>query len=392
MMEARIAILMESALNGTISRDERIELVLLLAERTDNTEVNTLLAKAWQNVNPHEDLLSNQEQQRILQTILAEAPTPYRQRRFMRILTVAASLLIVSLGAVTAFYYAQRPDDTVQELSLAEAVEQSNIKPGNDRAFITLSSGRTILLDDATAGVITEDSGTRIHHLDNGEIRYEEVATDAAPTLNTITIPKGGQYRVVLPDGSRVHLNAETSLTYPTRFSGQQRIVEMTGEALFEVKSLGEPVPFVVKTATQEVTVLGTVFNIEAYDQQVKTSLAEGSVKVTAGTKTVQLRPGQQAISQNNGSPLRVEPVDLDEVLAWHNDLFFFEDEEITSIMDRVARWYNVDIEYRGNLTGKRFGGIFQRSKDLVKLLESLKMTGLVDFKITERRIIVMEK
>ncbi len=271
-------------------------------------------------------------------------------------------------------------------------MERSNIKPGDDRAIITLSNGQTILLDDAAPGVIAEDAGIRIHHLENGEIRYEEIAAHTGPTFNTITIPKGGHYRVVLPDGSKVHLNAETSLTYPTRFSDNQRSVEMTGEALFEVKSLGEPVPFVVKTAAQEITVLGTVFNVDAYDKQVKTSLAEGSVNVTAGTQTVQLRPGQQARSHDNGTSLRVQAVDLDEVLAWHNDLFFFDDEEITSIMDRVARWYNVDIEYRGSLAGKRFGGIFQRSKDLVQLLESMKMTGLVDFKITERRIIVVEK
>jgi transmembrane sensor len=271
-----------------------------------------------------------------------------------------------------------------------------------------LGEGRTITLDESGIGLLAQEAGIEISKLADGQVSYGPLAEpgdeSTAVTYNTIRIPKGGQYRLVLPDGTKVHLNSASTLEYPTRFTGTSREVKLTGEAYFEVKpQLSENsqpamptsrIPFIVKTATQQVEVFGTVFNINAYNEQAtKTTLVEGSVRVAANTtQAVMLQPGEVATCTAGQTGLMVEQADLDEDLAWHNGYFIFNDEDIRSIMERVARWYDVEVAYEGRMEDKRFGGVFQRSKSITQLLENFRTTGLVDFKITERRITVMAK
>lgn len=218
-------------------------------------------------------------------------------------------------------------------------------------------------------------------------------AASAQPLYNTIETPKGGQYQVDLPDGTKVWLNAGSLLRYPTNFTGKIRSVELTGEAYFEVAKNAHK-PFKVLSKNQVVEVLGTHFNISSYtdDISVKTTLLEGSVKVLSSkvNQTKLLKPGQQSDINYTNNAFFIKSVNTDEVIAWKNGYFLFSDEDLKSIMARFARWYNVDVEYQGDVDNLRFGGMVSRSKDLTQALKVVEQAGNVKFKIEGRRVIVM--
>ncbi|MNX85526.1 fec operon regulator FecR [compost metagenome] len=213
-------------------------------------------------------------------------------------------------------------------------------------------------------------------------------------SYNTIETPKGGQYQLILPDGSKVWLNAASSLTFPTSFvSLKTRKVELIGEAYFEIAK-NKTSPFIVKSAKQEVKVLGTHFNINSYadEQSTTTTLLEGSVNIVSLNKAenIILKPGQQSTLNNN--KINVTEINTEEAIAWKNGLFIFNDENIKSIMKKIARWYNVEITFKGNLDHVSFVGNYARNKDLESLLENIELTEKVHFKIEGRRIEVIAK
>jgi transmembrane sensor len=219
---------------------------------------------------------------------------------------------------------------------------------------------------------------------------------DDMPTktvYNTIETPKGGQYRIDLPDGTMVWLNAGSSLRYPNRFAGQERKVALTGEAYFEVAK-NKQMPFRVVSGKQVVEVLGTHFNINAYTDEasVKTTLLEGSVNVLLQEthQSELLNPGQQAVVKYNGSSIVVQPVKVEEAVAWKNGYFMFVDADLESIMRQLARWYDVEVAYEGNLGSLKFGGMVSRSKSIAQTLRILELTGNVRFKVAGRRVTVM--
>ena len=403
MRVSRLTILINRAMAKEITEAEREELLALLADRRNKKQVEAHYRDAWDRFKPQNPVFSQQEGDAFLQRILdtyrvdkiAEVGLRRRPNKW-RWASVAAATII---GLTLILYFVQFEGyRQSQELTLAEAVEQAGIIPGRDQATITLGDGRIVVLDDVDSGLLADNAGTQIHKLSDGEISYEQssYAQNQPVTYNTIHVPKGGQYKLVLPDGTKVHLNSESTLNYPTRFDAELREVSLTGEAYFDVahqyRGHGQRIPFIVYTPKQQVEVLGTIFNIRAYDEVIKTTLVEGRVQVTAtaGT-TVVLNPGEAA-THRGGMDIAVTKVNVDEELAWHNGYFIFNDEPIQSIMQRVSRWYDVEVNFEGDMTDKRFGGIFQRSKSIAQLLESFKTTGLVDFKIVERRVIVTEK
>ena len=212
-------------------------------------------------------------------------------------------------------------------------------------------------------------------------------------TYNTVSTPRGGQYEVILPDGTQVWLNAASSLKFPTAFIGKERNVELTGEAYFEV-SKNKAMPFHVSAAGQVIEVLGTHFNVNAYTDEtlLKTTLLEGSVKVNKGISFATLKPGQQSTINNNEiTPVIkiAEVTDADEVMAWKDGKFYFNNADIKTVMRQIGRWYNVDIEYAGKIPGNDgFTGTFSRNMTASKALKILAFSG-VDFKIEGRKIIV---
>ncbi|TKC58551.1 FecR family protein [Pedobacter hiemivivus] len=305
-------------------------------------------------------------------------------------LSVAASILLC-LGLAFYFYPAVRPTP------FAQTAKTNPIAPGGNKAFLTLSNGQKISLTDATNGKLAEQSGIQITKTATGMLVYQltdQPNPSGKTSYNTIETPKGGQYQLILPDGSKVWLNAASTLTFPTSFASlKTRKVELIGEAYFEIAK-NKTSPFIVKSAKQEVKVLGTHFNINSYadEQSTTTTLLEGSVNILSLNKAenVILKPGQQSTLNNNR--ISIAEINTEEAIAWKNGLFIFNDENIKSIMKKIARWYDVEITFKGNMDHISFVGNYARNKNLESLLENIELTEKVHFKIEGRRIEVIAK
>ncbi|WP_316828557.1 FecR family protein [Pedobacter miscanthi] len=313
----------------------------------------------------------------------------------------AAAAIFVVLG-IGLYHFANTPDFTAQS---AENLIIHDIAPGGNKAFLTLSDGKRIALDDLKNGKIAEQAGVIISKTANGQLAYtvSGIGKSSTADFNTIETPRGGQYQVNLPDGTKVWLNAGSSLRYPAQFAAAKREVQLQGEAYFEVakktiheKEASRRSPFIVKTSSQEVEVLGTHFNISSYQEEdnTKTTLLEGMVAVhplsngTSGTDKI-LKPGEQAVL--NGESIKVAAVDTEQVMAWKEGFFMFDDEDLQSIMHKVARWYDVEVDFKdAGLKTKGFSGTVSRFSNVSQLLKKIELTGSVHFKIEGRRIVVM--
>lgn len=279
------------------------------------------------------------------------------------------------------------------------AIAATDIAPGKNGATLTLANGQKIFINDALAGNIASQSGVKISKTKDGQIIYEvtDQGTDKIE-YNTLTTTRGEQTQVRLPDGSLVFLNAASSLRYPTSFAkSAKRSVGLTGEGYFEIAK-DKSHPFIVTAANQEVEVLGTHFNINAYSDEkaVRTTLLEGSVRVApvldngsaAGSnKGRVLKPGQQSAMDEKG--MQVTDVNLDEVVAWQKGYFRFYDEDIATVMRKVSRWYNVEVEYSGQLPEVGFNARITKYSSIKDVLKTLEKTKAVHFKIEGRKVIV---
>lgn len=302
----------------------------------------------------------------------------------------AALLLLTGALSLIVFHFpGTKLKDTMQTAGTGGV--KSSIKAGRNRATLTLSDGSLVNLDDVKNGMISTKDNALIRKSADGAIAYSpQQHTTSGNATNTITVPRGGNYKVTLPDGTLVWLNSASSLTYPLEFTGKYRNVELQGEAYFEVTK-NKHKPFTVTADKMQVAVLGTHFNVSAYGNASapNTTLFEGSVRLSHLSQSVLLVPGQQG-TLNAGQHFDVAKVNLNKVMAWKNGYFLFQDDSVREIMEQISRWYDVDIEYRGDMSNKTFGGIYSRNKDLDELLKGLELTGLVHFKIEGRRIIVM--
>ncbi|KIA95388.1 hypothetical protein OC25_05965 [Pedobacter kyungheensis] len=271
------------------------------------------------------------------------------------------------------------------------------ISPGGNKAILTLANGKKIILDSISNGAIAEQNGIQIKKKSNGTLEYIQLTASPSDNQiqnisNTIQTPRGGQYKIILEDGTIVWLNAASSLRYPLHFNGSERRVELSGEGYFEVAHL-KTKPFIVVTSKQEVEVLGTHFNINAYsdEDEVKTTLLEGSVKVKAfrdKTQSKYLKPGEQSVLNN--SNWQVKQVDAATQVDWKNGRFIFKDEELKSVMRKLSRWYDIEVGYTGPVENLNFSGRISRSKTLKDVLRILMRTNDVNFKVNERRVTVM--
>lgn len=317
---------------------------------------------------------------------------PFIKRLWPRI-AVASAVAFVVIGAYF-FRSAFMVTDNNNNVYVA-----ADIAPGKNGATLTLANGTKILINDALAGNIASQSGVKISKTKDGQIIYE--VTDQGTNkieYNTLTTTRGEQTQVRLPDGSLVFLNAASSLRYPTSFAkSAERRVGLTGEGYFEVAK-NKKMPFVVATAKQEVEVLGTHFNINAYEDEkvVRTTLLEGSVKVAplfakglaaVNVKGHVLKPGQQSVMDEKG--IEVTDVDLDEVVAWQKGYFRFYDEDIVTVMRKVSRWYNIEVEYSGQMPEVGFNARITKYSSIKDVLETLEKTNAVHFKIEGRKVIV---
>ncbi|SIN71641.1 FecR family protein [Chitinophaga niabensis] len=289
---------------------------------------------------------------------------------------VAAAAVVLIAGVY--FWNQQKP--AIEQTVVSELV--NDVKPGTSKAILTLGDGSVVTLDSAGNKVI----GQGIRQA-GGQLEYGE---QAAVSFNTLTTPKGGQFQITLADGTKIWLNAASSLRYPTAFAGGTRKVEVTGEAYFEVAK-NAAMPFIVQINAQTaVEVLGTSFNINAYTNEasIKTTLIEGAVRLTVNEQSRTLSPGQQAQVNSQGEIRLVEKADLDEALAWKHEIFYFRNADLQAVMRQLERWYDVEISYSGKIPPRRFQGEIQRNLNLSDVLEGLKNTE-INFSIEGRKIIV---
>jgi ferric-dicitrate binding protein FerR (iron transport regulator) len=318
-----------------------------------------------------------------------EPATPVRPLFHIRRWGWAAAVALLLAGGTYYWSVNRQPTALV-------AAKPAVIEPGRQGAVLTLADGREIVLDSLKNGVVANQRGAAVV-LGEGQLVYDPTVA-AAPELqyNIMTTPKGRQFRITLPDGTNVWLNAASSLRYPTSFTGNERRVEVTGEAYFEVvKNAGKP--FIVEVNDKAaIEVLGTSFNINAYgnERAIRATLLNGSVRVgvpsTGHQKTVVLSPGQQA--EVAGTQITVaDNQDTDKILAWKNGLFNFDGADLEEVMRQLERWYNIEVIYENGIPHTRFIGEMSRQIALTDLLDILKRTE-VDFRVEGRKLIVLNK
>jgi len=376
---------------GKVATEEEIrQLFALIANGSDDDELKAALLAELEGT----DLADNQDDRRwdvVLDRIKEENRMCERKddsKRFgsAKWLAVAASIVVVF--AVGGYFVLRKSADNQQ---VAVNKVQHDVLPGGNKAYLTLGNGQRISLTDAKNGTIANEAGKTIQKTGDGMLVYDDSHSNhraAEIIYNTIETPRGGQYQVVLPDGSKVWLNAASSLKYPATFNGPSREVTLIGEAYFEVAK-DKAHPFRVKGVKQTVEVLGTHFNINSYDDEpaVKTTLLEGSVKVDANDIERVIKPGEQAIL--SASKIKVEQADLDEAVAWKNGMTLFSDQPLESIMRTISRWYDVDVRYDGVNKQQLYGGGVSRYDNVSKVLKVLEMTGGAHFRIEGKTIYV---
>lgn len=296
----------------------------------------------------------------------------------------AAAAVILLAGTALWFLSRQQPDPAH---ILVQQDRQQDIMPGSNKAILTLSDGSTVTLDSTGNQVIRQGSTTVYRH--NGQLQYESKQTPAGPVFNTLATPRGGQYQVVLPDGTKVWLNAASRLRYPVVFNDGTRTVDLEGEAYFEtVKDAHRP--FIVKAGNTSVQVLGTSFDIMAYadEKQLEATLLTGAIKVAVADKSHLLHPGQQAVV-TGGKPVSIATVNTEAVVAWKNGYFSFADADLGTVMRQLSRWYDVEITYRNGIPPGTFSGEIGRGLTLEQALKILEQTN-VHFTIEGKRIVIL--
>lgn len=321
----------------------------------------------------------------------ADEATPVVPFRRFRWLPAAAAAVLLAVGAYWLWKPAAPPPVTI-----AAAPAMKDVAPGGNKAVLTLADGTEVPLDSTGSGTLTQQGNTHILQPAGGQLLYTSSGATDVLQYNTLRTPRGGQFQVTLPDGTKVWLNAASSLKYPVAFTGAVRQVELTGEAYFEVaRQAAMPFKVTVRTGQQndsmEVAVLGTQFNIMAYadEAMVKTTLLEGAVKVSRNGNSRRLAPGQAAQLDKQQDLLTFQQTaDTEEAVAWKNGLMQLEGKDIASVMRTIARWYNVDVVFKAPVAA-HFHGIIPRSVPVSQVLKMLEMTGEVHFEIRDRQIIV---
>ncbi|MBO9729647.1 MAG: FecR domain-containing protein [Chitinophaga sp.] len=311
----------------------------------------------------------------------AEELLPVKKRGNWKV-AVAALVLVVAGSA--GYLLMQRGG---AKHTPAAPVAKMMVLPGGNKAMLTLGDGRRIELDSAASGTLSQQGATSVTKLQNGQLAYQLNGQSGEVTYNTVSTPRGGQYQVVLPDGTKVWLNAASSLHFPTAFTGTERVVEVTGEAYFEVAQQDNQ-PFKVKVRGLEVKVLGTHFNVNAYTDEasINTTLLEGKVMVSHLGKNAVISPGQQA--QVKEEITIVPHADIETLMAWKEGRFSYNNMELQSIMRQISRWYDVDVTFEDKITDT-YSMEMSRNVPLAKLLQFMELSGGVHFVINERKIIV---
>lgn len=381
MEEKRYQELAEKWLNGTISETEKKEFTDWYNQKGENKEL----------IVPQSFVSDEKEHANRIWEKIQDRTTPVVKlkpnRRWYRIAVAAALLTVVA----SAYWMISSQKNTEKPGIAAQPVNDA--LPGRDAAILTLANGKKISLDSIT-GTVSQKEGITVVNT-AGLLSYQSATLEAEPEYHTITTARGNQYQLQLPDGSKVWLNAASSLKYPTFFKGNERVVELSGEGYFEVAK-NEHQPFHVKVNGMDVEVLGTHFNINSYndEEMIRTTLLEGRVKVSYGQSQQIIHPGQQAVVSDHSPltvhhPITIGSPDIDQVMAWKEGFFQFDFTSTKEMLRQLSRWYDVDIHYEGNVPDRQFGGRINRKLKLSEVIKMLQNTN-VRFRIEGKNLIVI--
>jgi ferric-dicitrate binding protein FerR (iron transport regulator) len=405
MKDAAVRQLVEKYLDNTLSAGERQQLLSLTEDGN-----NAALMKLFQEMLADEAApLIPVDEERLRQSLMKvleiDKPTiplqpetegarvKVRGMRFFRTAWVryaAAVILVAGIGTYVWLKDTDRYKPSAEKAIMAAAV--NDIDPGGQKAVLTLANGTAILLDSAANGQLATQQGSSVIKKD-GQVIYTPVSSgENLPAYNTLRTPRGGTYQLCLPDGTKVWLNAESAISYPVAFSGKERLVEMTGEAFFEVAPHAQ-LPFKVRiNKTNLVEVLGTQFNVKAYAEEevIRTTLLEGAVRVASNGDKLILKPGQQARASAAGLLAKTLGQEgISETIAWKEGLFNFQDANLQEIMRQLSRWYDIEVVYEKGIPDLEFIGEIERSLPLSEVLKGLKMSG-VHFRLEKGKRLVV--
>lgn len=390
MTEQEFLSLLDKYKQNQLDQDGIHILMQEIAQGRRHTLVQEDILQTLAAVETGDSTLSVEDQELILSELL-ENIRPSQTKPFLiryRWHAAATVALLILAGSV---FYAWQSKKTISAPATANNLTRPDAMPGGSKAVLTLADGAIVELDSSRTGALPSQGNTSILSRP-GQLVYNKTISQAAVTIsyNTLRTPKGGQYQLVLPDGTKVWLNAASSLRFPTQFTEGTRSVDLTGEAYFEVAGNAAQ-PFHVKVEGMDITVLGTSFNIMAYTDEdaIKTTLLDGAVKVAKGKEERLLKPGQQSELQTGNSMKVIDNADIELAVAWKNGFTSFRSADIRTIMRQVMRWYNIEVEYEGEIPQRVFTGDIPRDARLSELLQLLEVSK-IHFKMNNEKLVVM--
>ncbi len=395
LSKERIYYLLEAYISQRATSAEENELMNWILEAEEDSELKSYMLEIWDQHQPAVDLSYvnwNEIYARAIQSPVSLEP---KVRKMIWFKLAAASIVLIAL-TVGSYLYLNLTHNTHQPIAITQPKQNDIAPPSSNKAVLVLADGTKIEIDSTGNGTIAQQGSIRIIRKPNGEIAYSGSASKEV-SYNTLTVPRGSRpLSLNLSDGSHVWLNAASSLTFPTAFIGKNRKVKITGEAYFEVAHNAQ-MPFIVQHADVTVSVLGTHFNVNTYEDETAQTitLLEGAVRVSKfsffNMISQILKPGQQASIVSKDSHINVlNDIDIDEVMAWKDGKFRFNgNTDIGTIMRQLSRWYNVDVEYQGKIS-QRFWGSISKDVNVSQVLKILEATGGAKFTIEDNKIIVM--
>ena len=391
---------------------EEVKILLQYFDAEENEALLKSLIRQQLEANVGEHLPSGEVVEYLLNTTLGNTKKAIASGKktgqppivhiYMRTWFRVASAVLVLLILTTAVFLFHQNEGTIVAHKGNSIQPGKDIAPGRNNAVLTLSNGTTIILDSAANGTLAQQGNSKVLKI-NGQIAYNKTGSEEVggkPVYNTITTARGNQYQLILADGSKVWLNAASSIRFPTSFTGNERRVEIIGEAYFEVaKDAKKPFRVFISSLSgtggyredgAEIEVLGTHFNVNAYSEEpdIKTTLLEGSVKIKKANVVQMLSPGQQASLTSNGIALG-KNVDVSRVVAWKDGYFVFDNTDLHALMRQVARWYDVDVNFEGKITEDGFTGKISRNVPLSRFLKVLELNE-VHVRIEGKKITVI--
>ncbi|MBV4358667.1 FecR family protein [Pinibacter aurantiacus] len=391
MDQQKLQYLLKRYFDKACTESEWQELFAVMNDADKKEEVQELLSTMMQHEGAQEFEYNETKWEPVLNTILAEqkqAPlsveseeetnvVEMQPRRRIQWRWIAAASVILLFASIAALKFSFWKNSKGEQSAFAGKVIKQ------EHAILTLADGTQIVLDSAENGQLSQQGNIKVIKLSAGQIVYSGRTEKANSQYNTITTPKGVQYQLTLPDGTMVWINAASSLKFPVSFDGDKREVTLTGEAYFEVAK-NKAASFTVHAKSNDIQVLGTHFNVMAYDDEeaTNTTLLEGKVKVVAENgNSILLKPNQQAQYREGGNIKVKNDVDVDEVMAWKNNFFIFHDADIETIMRQLSRWYNINITYKSKVK-YLFQAEIPRNQAMDSVLKALALTGNVHFEV----------